>query len=114
MLMKKYSLTVYKETKKRAKRPLHPKPKAKRPKEYWGSLTKFMINSVGWAYLVVVLDWFTKKIVGWDLSLRGRSAEWKKALDMAFNDEFTDGVRGSGLKLADRQRLSTYFVQLHK
>jgi len=58
-----------------------------------------MINSVGWAYLIVVLDWFTKKIVGWELSLRGRSAEWKKALDMALNDEFTDGVRGSGLKL---------------
>jgi len=100
MLMKKYSLTVSKETKKRAKRPLRPKPKAERPKEYWGTAsTKFMINSVGWAYLVVVLDWFTKKIVGWELSLRSRSAEWKKALDMALNDEFTDGVRGSGLKL---------------
>jgi len=36
MLMKKYSLTVSKETKKRAKRPLRPKPKAERPKEYWG------------------------------------------------------------------------------
>lgn len=58
-----------------------------------------MINSVGWAYLVIVLDWFTKKIVGWDLSLRSRSAEWKKALGMALNNEFPDGVRGSGLKL---------------
>jgi len=49
------------------------KPRAQRPKEIWGiDMTKFMIPSIGWAYLVVVLDWYTKKIVGWEVSLRGR------------------------------------------
>lgn len=62
-------------------------------------MTKFLINSVGWAYLVIALDWYTKKIVGWDPSLRSQSFEWECALDMALNNEFPDGVRGNSLKL---------------
>jgi putative transposase len=46
-----------------------------------------------------VLDWYTKKIVGWNISLRSRAGEWKEALDMAIQREFPGGVRGSGLKL---------------
>jgi transposase InsO family protein len=46
-----------------------------------------------------VLDWYTKKIVGWNISLRSRADEWKEALDMAIQREFPGGVRGSGLKL---------------
>lgn len=48
--------------------------------------------------MVIALDWYTKKIVGWDLSLRSRHAEWKCALDEALNNEFPGGVRGNGLK----------------
>jgi len=55
--------------------------------------------SAGWVYLVIVLDWYTKKITGWNLSLRSRATEWKEALDMAINREFPGGVRGSRLKL---------------
>ena len=76
------------------------KPRADRPRDYWGiDMTKFMMPSVGWIYLITVLDWYTKKIVGWNLSLRGRSAEWRAALDMAIDREFPDGVKDSGLKL---------------
>jgi putative transposase len=76
------------------------KPRAERPRQYWGiDMTKFMVSSLGWVYLIVVLDWFTKKIVGWDLSLRGRSKEWRQALEVALEREFPYGVRGSGLKL---------------
>ena len=76
------------------------KPRAERPRQYWGiDMTKFMIHSVGWVYLVIVLDWFTKKIVGWELSLRSKASDWKEALEVAINEEFPDGVRGSGLKL---------------
>ncbi|MDI6714306.1 MAG: hypothetical protein QMD43_04670 [Thermodesulfovibrio sp.] len=46
-------------------------------------MTKFIILSIGWVYLVVVLDWYTKKIVGWNLSLRSRSLEWREAMDLA-------------------------------
>lgn len=76
------------------------KPRASRPREIWGiDMTKFMISSIGWVYLVIVLDWYTKKIVGWEISLRGRTAEWKSAIERAIMSEFKEGVRGSGLKL---------------
>ncbi len=91
------------------------KPRAKRPNEYWGiDMTKFMVESVGWVYLVVVLDWYTKKIVGWNLFLRSRSSEWKEALDMALNNQFSDGVRRNGLKLVSdngSQPTSCSFMQ---
>ena len=60
------------------------KPKATRTKQYWGiDMTKFLVESVGWVYLVIVLDWYTKKIVGYDISLRSRRQEWEAALDRA-------------------------------
>jgi len=46
-----------------------------------------------------VLDWYTKKIVGWNLSLRSRSLQWCEAIDLAMQREFLEGVRGNGLKL---------------
>jgi hypothetical protein len=46
------------------------KPRAERPRQYWGiDMTEFMVTSMGWVYLIIVLDWFMKKIVGWDLYL---------------------------------------------
>jgi putative transposase len=89
------------QTLHRAKRtPQRSKPKAERPRQYWGiDMTKFMIPTLGWIYLVIVLDWYTKKVVGWDLSLRSRSGEWKQALEMGIQREFPQGVRDQGLKL---------------
>jgi len=99
-MMKEHNLMAS-ETVHRAKRtPQRSKPKATRPGQIWGiDMTKFMVPSVGWVYLVLVLDWYTKKVVGWDISLRSRTREWKAALDMAINREFPDGVRGKGMKL---------------
>ena len=62
-------------------------------------MTKFMVSSIGWIYLIIVLDWFTKKIVGRKISLRSRAAEWKEAVEMAIRREFPEDVRGMGLKL---------------
>ncbi len=54
------------------------KPKATRPNQYWGmDMTKFILGSSGWCYLVVVLDWYTKETVGWKVSLRAKTSEWK-------------------------------------
>lgn len=85
----------------KAKRTLQrSKPKADRPRQYWGiDMTKFIISSIGWVYLVIVLDWYTKKVVGWNLSIRSRAFEWKEAIEMAINREFPEGIRGMGLKL---------------
>ena len=53
----------------------------------------------GWVYVVIVLDWYTKKIVGHYSGTRATSGEWLKALEKGLNREFPGGVRGQGLKL---------------
>lgn len=99
-LMKEHDLMVPRTIYKAKRTSGRSKPRADKPKQFWGiDATKFMIDSLGWVYLVIVLDWYTKKVAGWRVSLRNRSKEWKGALDMAVNLEFPDGVRGKGLKL---------------
>ena len=98
--MQEEGLTVNRHQRQRIPKPVRPKPRADRPRQYWGiDMTKFLIPSIGWVYLVIVLDWYTKKIVGWDLALRSRATEWKQALDRAITAEFPNGVRGAGLNL---------------
>lgn len=99
-IMKEHGLMATQTVHKAKRRAQRNKPKADKPRQYWGiDMTKFMIPAIGWAYLVIVLDWYTKKIVGWDLSLRSKAADWKRALEMGINKEFPEGVRGNGLKL---------------
>jgi len=99
-LMKENGLTEKIVRKKASRKSNRSKPKAAKPYQYWGiDMTKFIIPDVGWVYLEVVLDWYTKKIVGWELELRSRTMEWKKALNMAICNEFPDGIRGKKLKL---------------
>lgn len=62
-------------------------------------MTKFIIPGLGWAYLVIVLDWFSRKVVGWQLPWRCRTQEWREALEEAVLQEFPHGVRGQELKL---------------
>jgi transposase InsO family protein len=98
-LMREAGLTV-KRVSHAATRTPKAKPQATRPRQYWGiDMTKFLIPALGWAYLVVVLDWYTKKIVGWNLSRRSRRQEWEAALAMGVPAEFPQGVRGAGVKL---------------
>ena len=41
------------------------KGRAERPHEIWGiDMNKFLVAGLGWVYLVIVIDWYTKKIVG--------------------------------------------------
>jgi transposase InsO family protein len=62
-------------------------------------MTKVMVQGFGWIYIVAVLDWCTKKIVGYYAGLECKSKHWLEALDMAVRDEFPNGVHGSGLNL---------------
>ena len=92
--MKEHQLLVSQIKHLKAKRPTRPKPKASRPNEYWGiDMTKVMIPSSGWVYLVVVLDWYTKKIVGHTLRIQSKSRDWLDALNSAVIDQFPDGIR---------------------
>ena len=56
-------------------------------------MTKFFVQGLGWLYLVIVLDWFSKKVVGYKLDTRSRSKEWIEALDMAVLKQCPDGSR---------------------
>lgn len=98
-LMRLHQLLVTPETTHTATRTLRPKPRATQPHEWWGiDMTKVMTET-GWAYIVVVLDWYTKKIVGHYVGDRCLSAHWRAALDQAVNHEFPDGARDQGLHL---------------
>ena len=84
----------------RAKRtPTGRKPRPERPCQWWGiDMTKVMTES-GWLYIVLVVDWFSKKIVGYHAGCRSRSREWLHALNMAIQAHFPNGVRDQGLSL---------------
>lgn len=90
---------------KRAKRVLaqrepKSKPKAVRPREFWGiDMTKIRLEDGSWAYIVIVLDWYSKKLVGLDVAGRSRSEDWLKALDRAANTECPEGIKGRGIRL---------------
>jgi putative transposase len=96
-LMKEHNLLVTKENKAKAKQgkyPYKPKPRATAPNTIFGiDMTKIMIQGEGWSYLHVVLDWHTKKVVGWFLSRRSRTSEWLVALNSALNYQFPLGIK---------------------
>ena len=98
--MREHNLTVKPNSRLIAKRVSErPKPRPDRPKQWWGiDMTKVMTDS-GWVYVVIVLDWYTKKIEGHYSGTRATSREWLEALERGLNREFPGGVRGQGLKL---------------
>ena len=55
-------------------------------------MTKVMTHA-GWAYMVLVLDWYTKKIVGHHCGRTATAGDWLAALDRGLNRQFPDGVR---------------------
>ncbi len=99
-LMREHNLTVKPNTRLIAKRiSERPKPRADRPKQWWGiDMTKVMTEG-GWVYVVIVLDWYTKKIVGHYSGTRATSRDWLEALEKGLNREYPQGVRGQRLKL---------------
>jgi hypothetical protein len=67
-LMREHHLLVRPNRQLKAKRtPTRNNPRPTRPNEWWGiDMTKVMVEGFGWVYIVLVLDWYTKKIVGYD------------------------------------------------
>jgi len=54
-----------------------------------------VITDEGWAYLVVVNDWFTKKILGTFAGSRSQAIDWLEALDEAVCRQFPAGIKDS-------------------
>lgn len=98
-LMQKHDLLSKKYAKNKALRVIKPKPQADRPNQYWGIDMTKVLTPTGWVYITVVLDWYSKKVVGYHIGLQSKSCDWQSALEMAINRQFPDGVRGKGLSL---------------
>ena len=94
-LMKENNLLVSKNMKLKASRtPLKAKPRPNKPNTIWGiDMTKIMVAHWGWLYLHIVLDWYTKKIVGYNLSWQSKTRDWLDALEKALQQQFPDGIR---------------------
>ena len=92
--MKENKFLITKNTKLKAKRTsTRPKPRAKVPNQYWGTdMTKVKIQGWGWVYIHVVLDWYTKEVIGHYVSLTSKTDDWLMALNMAVNARFPDGI----------------------
>ena len=95
-IMKEHHLLVAPNLRLKAKRDNQSnrsKPRADRINQFWGTdMTKILLRSFGWLYLVIVLDWFTKKIVGYSISCHSRTEDWLDALSNACNNQFPNGV----------------------
>ncbi len=100
-LMKLHGLTVSANTRLKARRtPGRDKPRPTRPNPWWGiDMTKILTRR-GWVQVVIVLDWHSKKFVGWHAGRRATSRDWLAALERACDRQFpVTGIRGQGVAL---------------
>ena len=81
---------------------------ASRPNEIWqADMTKVWAGpSLGWAYLVDVIDCCTREIVGWNLSQRCRSEDALAAVEQAVLQRLPSGSREAKLTLTTDNVLS--------
>jgi transposase InsO family protein len=100
-LMREHHLLVTPNLRLRAKRtPTGSKPRPTQPNEWWGiDMTKVLVEGLGWVYIVIMLDWDTKKIVGYYAGTPCTARHWLTALDMAVQGQFPDGARGQDVSL---------------
>ena len=86
-LMKAHGLLVPKNMKLKAIRKAHTKkPRPIRPNQWWGiDMTKVKVQGHGWVYVVIVIDWYSKKVVGHYAGIQSKSWHWLTALNMAVN-----------------------------
>jgi len=85
----------------RARPQPHPRQvEATAPNQVWQmDFTKLLVGTT-WVWLLVVMDRFSREVVGWTLSLRARATEVRTVLEAALRERFPEGARGRGLKVA--------------
>lgn len=99
-LMQKHGLVTAVRVQRARPQP-HPRAvEATGPDEVWQmDFTKVLVGAT-WYWLLVVMDRFTREVVGWELSRRARAREVRTVLDRALLERLPAGVRGRGLKVA--------------
>ncbi len=117
-IMKENDLLLKPKRYKAKRTPQREKPKPYKINQWWGTdMTKFYIGDLGWVYLVVVLDWFSKKVVGYNLNVRSKSTDWIAALQMAVDNNCPLGSREYELHLMSdngSQPTSTAYENMSK
>lgn len=100
-VMRQHDLLVKPTLRLKATRtPTRSNPRPTAPHQWWGiDMTKVLVEGSGWLSLVVVLDWYTKKIVGHDAGLPATAPHWLVALDRAVNRHCPRGAREHGVSL---------------
>ena len=77
---------------KATRTPTRSKPRPTAPHQWLGlDMTKVLVEPMGWVYVVIVLDWYTKKIVGHYAGLQAKTAHWLAALDSAVQRQCPHG-----------------------
>ena len=99
-LLKENDLLVKADLKLKARRSRwQSKPRPSRANQWWGiDMTKVMTHQ-GWAYVVLVVDWYTKKVVGHYCGEQSKSWHWLVALNKAVNRQFPFGIREAKVEL---------------
>ena len=93
-VMKEHKMLVTKNMRLRACRtPMKRKIRANQSNQYWGTdMTKIRVRHFGWMYLVIVLDWYSKKIVGFSFRFKSETRDWLEALNQAVMNQFPEGI----------------------
>jgi putative transposase len=115
-LMREHCLLGPPNLRLHAKRtPFSRQPQPTQPHQWWGiEMTKVLVEGVGWVSSVIVLDGYTKMVVGYQAGLRCTAKPWLEALDTAVNRQFPHGARGQGVsRMRDHgdQPTSLVFMQ---
>lgn len=99
-LMRLHGLSVPVKRYKVKRMETRSKPQATRRNQWWGTdMTKFYVQNTGWLYLVVVIDWYTKRALGYALGLRPGTDLWLDALHQAVAAGCPRGSRSYGISL---------------
>jgi putative transposase len=83
-VMRKLGLTKLRIRRKEARPKRVEKMRPVRPNQAWQiDMTSFQLSDLSPLFLVVIIDCFTRQIVGWSLDRRCRASEWVAAVRMA-------------------------------
>ena len=62
-------------------------------------MTNVLVEPEGWLYIVWVLAWYIKKIVGGQAGTRSTAQDWLQAVQMGLQQQFPEEVKEYGLYL---------------